>query len=65
LAGEHGRIELAAGSCVLQAGSDTLVMRVTANDERALAGLEDVVARHLLRFAFRDQPEVQWTRVGP
>jgi hypothetical protein len=35
----------------------TLVMQVTADDEAALTVLEDVVARHLVRFAFRDPPE--------
>jgi hypothetical protein len=64
LAEEHGRIEFPAGACVLEAEPEMLAMRVTAADEAALAGLEDVVARHLIRFAFRDQPEVQWTRLG-
>jgi hypothetical protein len=39
-----------------------LIMRVTAADEAALAALEDVVARHLVRFAFREGPEVRWTQ---
>ena len=37
-------------------------MRLSAGDEAALARLEDVVARHLLRFAFREKPEIRWTR---
>jgi hypothetical protein len=39
-------------------------MRVIASDEAALAKLEDVVARHLERFAFREKPEVRWTRAA-
>ena len=66
LAEGHGRIEFPAGVCTLEADADaeTLVMRVTASDEAALASLEDVVARHLDRFAFRDKPEVRWTRAS-
>jgi hypothetical protein len=64
LAGDRGRIEFSGGVCALEAGDGTLVMRLTAGDEAALARLEDVVARHLLRFAFREKPEVHWTRAA-
>lgn len=62
----HGRIEFTAGVCELDAAAspDTLTLRVTAGDETALATLEDVVARHLKRFAFREEPEIRWTRAG-
>jgi hypothetical protein len=62
----HGRIEFPAGSCELDAAAQAgiLVMRVTAGDEAALAKLEDVVARHLERFAFREQPEIRWARAA-
>jgi hypothetical protein len=62
----HGRIEFAAGPCELDAetAAGILVMRVIASDESGLARLEDVVARHLVRFAFREKPEVLWTRVA-
>jgi hypothetical protein len=63
---DQGRIEFPAGSCELDAGAQagTLVLRVTAGDEAALARLEEVVARHLERFAFREVLEVRWTRAG-
>jgi len=61
----RGRIEFPSGVCALEAiGEDALVMRVTAADEAALARLEDVVARHFVRFAFRDVPEIGWVRAG-
>ena len=62
LAEAQGRIAFPAGVCTLDAEAETLVLRVTASDEAALASLEDVVARHLERFAFRDKPEVRWVR---
>ncbi|MBV9749730.1 MAG: DUF2218 domain-containing protein [Acetobacteraceae bacterium] len=64
LAEDRGRIEFPAGACLLDAEADTLVLRVTAGDDAALAGLEDVVARHLERFAFRDKPEIRWARIS-
>ena len=37
-----------------------LVMRLTAADEAATARMQKVVADHLLRFAFREPPQVVW-----
>jgi uncharacterized protein len=62
LSADRGRIEFPAGVGLLEAEAEALVMRATASDEAALARLEDVVARHLERFAFRDKPEVRWAR---
>jgi hypothetical protein len=62
LEAESGRIEFPAGICTLAAETDTLVLRVQAEDDPGLDRLEDVVARHLLRFAFREPPQIVWTR---
>ena len=62
LAEAHGGIEFPSGTCVVEAAPDDLVLRVTAEDEAWLTRLEDVVARHLLRFAFRENPEIRWAR---
>ena len=58
---EQGRIEFAHGTCELAAGEDRLTMRAVAPDAAALVQLEQVVARHLERFAFREQPAIAWT----
>ncbi|TCZ65594.1 DUF2218 domain-containing protein [Roseicella aquatilis] len=58
----HGRIDFPAGTCTLDARDEVLVMQVAAGDAAGLASLEDVIARHLLRFAFRQPPEIHWTR---
>ena len=59
----QGRIQFSSGVCELEAVDDNaLRMRVTAADEATLAQLEDVVARHLQRFAFRDEPDIRWIR---
>jgi uncharacterized protein len=59
---EHGRLEFTSGVCLLDAADDTLVLRAEAKDEAQLSQLETVVGRHLERFAFRDTPEIRWTR---
>jgi hypothetical protein len=62
VAEETGRIEFSSGVCTLATETDALLMRVEASDDAALATLEDVVARHLLRFAFREPPAIVWVR---
>ncbi len=57
-----GEIAFEGGTCRLEATADTLLMRLDAADAETGARLEEVVARHLLRFAFRHPPEVRWVR---
>ena len=59
---QEGRIEFGMGVCALQAEPETLVLTADAPDAESLDRLEDVVARHLERFAFRDKPEIRWVR---
>jgi len=61
----QGRVEFPAGTCEMEAAGDLLILRATAADEASLSQVEDVVARHLERFAFRDQPEISWNRGAP
>ena len=60
----QGRIEFPMGVCTLDAAAlpGTLLMRATAADETALGRLEEVVGRHLERFAFREPLAVVWAR---
>ena len=59
-----GLIAFDAGDCRLRAEAGTLTVSVEAADEPKLAQLEDVVARHLVRFAFREDVQVNWRRGG-
>jgi hypothetical protein len=56
----QGSIAFQSGACRLSAASDALVITVEAADEAALLQVQDVVARHLLRFAFRENPQIAW-----
>lgn len=61
LAGAEGQIAFDLGRCELEARPDALVLTVSAADVSALTRIEDVVARHLQRFAFREPLKVAWT----
>jgi hypothetical protein len=56
-----GRIEFATGVCELAAEGDILVVQATSPDAEQLARLQDVVIRHLERFAFRETLSVSWS----
>jgi len=59
----NGHIAFTAGDCRLEAGPGALTLTVAAADEAGRAGLEDVVARHLVRFAFREDLHLDWQPV--
>ena len=62
LAGDgRGTITFGRGTCVLTPSGDHLDMIATAGDVEALSGVQDVVTRHLLRFATQEELSVDWT----
>jgi hypothetical protein len=63
--GAQGRVESLTGTCEMEASSNVLVLRASAADAPSLSQVEEVVARHLERFAFRDKPEITWSRSTP
>lgn len=60
---ETGRICLDAGECDLAARDGLLVISVTAPDRAGLDRSQGVVARHLLRFSFREDLAFDWQPV--
>jgi len=58
--GSAGRIALPIGECRLTASPAALSIAVTAAGPEPLAALEDVIARHLVRFAFREPLALAW-----
>ena len=61
---KSGQIVFGTGTCDLRAEDNTLELRCTAAEAESLDRLQDVVARHLQRFAFRDAPVIEWQTVA-
>ncbi|MFC7221505.1 DUF2218 domain-containing protein [Streptomyces polyrhachis] len=57
----RGVITIAAGTCHLTPTPDGLALTAAAVDGESLARVEDVVARHLVRFAAQEGLAVEWT----
>jgi len=59
---EHGSIRVpGGGSCLLTAAETSIEMTASAADDESLARIQDVVARHLLRFTRATELTVDWT----
>lgn len=59
----HGRIAFGDRVCELSVDQpDLLTINLTAPDEPSLHAVEDIVARHLVRFAFKEELQIQWVR---
>jgi len=58
-----GQISFASGICNLKADDSVLKLTLEAPDEEHLAQLMDVVVRHLVRFAFREEIRIDWRPV--
>jgi len=57
----QGHIAFSQGTCALSADDDTLTLQLEALDADTMPQLQDVVARHLVRFAFREDLTVAWS----
>lgn len=55
-----GEIAFPFGLCHLAAEEGALRLTVDAGDEAALTRLREVIASHLIRFAFREDLAVDW-----
>jgi uncharacterized protein len=57
---EQGQITFSIGICRLEASDGILVLGAEAADDARLTQLQGVIDKHLLRFAFRDPPRIEW-----
>lgn len=59
---QQGRIKFAEGEVVtLTAGPDKLDVRIEADDAERLPELNRVVEAHIVRYAFRETLEFNWS----
>ncbi|WP_281858939.1 DUF2218 domain-containing protein [Litoreibacter halocynthiae] len=55
-----GHISFPFGQCDLSATQDNLDLTVSAETDADLSKTSRVIASHLERFAFRENPEFEW-----
>lgn len=57
---QAGEFSFSVGDCRLKADGSALHIDLTAPDANCMVQLKDVVIRHLVRFAFREELAVAW-----
>lgn len=57
---QAGEISFSVGDCRLKADGSALHIYLTAPGAEDMEQLKDVVIRHLVRFAFREELAVDW-----
>ncbi|MEY9926496.1 hypothetical protein ABH926_001118 [Catenulispora sp. GP43] len=62
--GHTGTLIFSSGACELSAEPGTLRLTARAQDAERLAAVEDVVARHLVRFGEKDALVVRWSEAA-
>ncbi|SFR49586.1 DUF2218 domain-containing protein [Litoreibacter janthinus] len=55
-----GHIKFPFGQCDLSTEQDSLVLTVTAENQADQTKIRSVIASHLERFAFRENPKIEW-----
>jgi uncharacterized protein len=60
---KSGQIAFEMGNCQLEARDGILAVTLTATDAANMPRLQDVVVRHLVRFAFRETLQIDWRAV--
>jgi len=64
LTDSHGTIAFPIGTCLMEAGPEGLRLSAEAADEPSLSRLQEVIASHLVRFAFRETPAIVWAPIA-
>jgi hypothetical protein len=60
----HGKIDLAAGKCILFADAGSLTVKLMMPEDGDEARLQQVVEEHIKRFAFREELAFVWGTVA-
>ena len=55
-----GRVEFPFGECAMTVDDQSLQLVASASNRGDLDKVENVIASHLERFAFRENPEIEW-----
>lgn len=60
----RGRVDFQPGLCVMRASGNLLILECQADSELALQGVTQVIADHLVRFAWKENLAISWTKAA-
>ncbi|OCC22729.1 hypothetical protein MB02_15030 [Croceicoccus estronivorus] len=62
--GQTGVVRFPDAVATMEAGNDAIRVKLVADDQETVLRLQDVIERHLDRFAFREAPLLYKWKVG-
>lgn len=62
--GNSGKADFPWGVCLMEADEHTLTFKVEAQDEEGMQKIQGALDRHLIKFAFREELDIQWSNVS-
>jgi hypothetical protein len=60
----RGRVDFQLGNCEMRSSGDLLILECRAESEPGLERLMQVVADHLVRFAWKENLVISWTKAA-
>ncbi len=60
----EGHVQFPFGECKMKADNETLTISIAVEDEETAAKAERVIVSHLVKFAWREQLDIQWNRTA-
>lgn len=58
----EGKAELPGAVCMMHAGPDKLEFTINGDNKEEVLKGEDIIVRHLVKFAFREELVINWER---
>ncbi|MDI2098178.1 DUF2218 domain-containing protein [Ruicaihuangia caeni] len=62
---EGRALALSKGTGIVSTGDGALTLIARGSDEEHTAAVQDILQRHLLRFATREQLTIEWEPIAP
>lgn len=60
----EGHVLFPFGDCKMKADNDILSISIAVENEETAAKAEGVIVSHLMKFAWREQLDIQWNRAA-
>ena len=62
--GNTGKAIFPFGTCLMQADAESLTFEVDAHDAEGAEKIKGALDRHLIKFAYKEQLEINWQDLG-
>jgi hypothetical protein len=62
---KEGRVEFPPGRCIMLADDESLKFHCLAREEQAVPVVQSILVKHLVKFAWREELDIEWDGAMP